>query len=142
MNTKYSLGLRIWFSKLPISDYENEKQVGENFIDCSDGRQEQPLTKVCRFDVNTLGDNCTWQKDYGYDEGQPCVLVKLNRVSFDHYQVYSVNHSRAPQSRLYLDLFNFRTELSTGKTTALFLFRNPPRQTSCIPGKGKKASIN
>ena len=36
--------------------------------------------QVCRFELNTLGGDCTWQKDYGYDEGKPCVVVKLNRV--------------------------------------------------------------
>ena len=64
-----------------LSEYENEKQVGENFIDCERGRDPESIDKVCRFNVDQLGGSCTWQKDYGYDEGQPCVIIKLNRVS-------------------------------------------------------------
>ena len=36
--------------------------------------------KVCRFNIDTLGKVCQQQKDYGYDEGQPCILLKLNKV--------------------------------------------------------------
>lgn len=60
--------------------YENEQQVGENFIDCSNGRPPNTRNKVCRFNLDILGDGCVWQKDYGYDEGQPCILFKLNRI--------------------------------------------------------------
>ena len=63
-----------------ILEYENERQVGENFIDCSKGRPPNTRDKVCRFNVDLLGPDCTWQKDYGYDEGQPCILLKINRV--------------------------------------------------------------
>ena len=69
------------FTVFWFPEYENEAQVGENFIDCDDGRQPDSLNKVCRFKVDYLGDFCTWQRDYGYDEGQPCVLFKLNKVS-------------------------------------------------------------
>ena len=62
------------------AEYENEAQVGENFIDCSNGRPPDTRYKVCRFNLEDLGDGCVWQKDYGYDEGQPCVMFKLNRV--------------------------------------------------------------
>jgi len=65
-----------------LLQYENEAQVGENFIDCVDGRPDHSKdnSKVCRFDVNNLGDMCTWQRDYGYDEGQPCLIFKLNKI--------------------------------------------------------------
>ena len=62
-------------------EYENEKQVGENFIDCELGKPEGMEQKVCRFNVDKLGGMCTWQKDYGYDEGQPCIILKLNKVN-------------------------------------------------------------
>ena len=31
---------------LNLSEYENDKQVGENFIDCSKGKTEQQIEKV------------------------------------------------------------------------------------------------
>lgn len=36
--------------------------------------------QVCRFNVDWLGDLCLWQMDYGYDEGKPCIVFKLNRI--------------------------------------------------------------
>ncbi len=39
------------------------------------------MFQVCRFNVDDLGAECTWQKDYGFDEGTPCILLKLNKVS-------------------------------------------------------------
>jgi len=64
-----------------LEQYENEAQEGENFIDCDNLKEEdRDESKVCRFKVDKLGSECTWQKDYGYDEGTPCVLLKLNKV--------------------------------------------------------------
>lgn len=64
-----------------LEQYENEAQEGEDFIDCDNLKEDdRDLKKVCRFKVDKLGDECTWQKDYGYDEGTPCVLLKLNKV--------------------------------------------------------------
>jgi len=65
---------------LQFAEYENDAQVGENFIDCKLGRPVGQPGKVCRFNVDLMGPMCTWQKDYGYDEGKPCVLLKLNKV--------------------------------------------------------------
>ena len=64
-----------------FSEYDNDKQVGENFMDCTNGRSILQYNKVCRFNIDWFGDDCTWKEDYGYDEGNPCVLVKLNTVS-------------------------------------------------------------
>ena len=65
-----------------LDQYENENQVGENFVECDNGKEDTPEMnkKVCRFKLETFGEGCTWQKDYGYDEGQPCILFKLNKV--------------------------------------------------------------
>lgn len=48
------------------------------YADCSNGNPA-PAGKVCRFDVKTLGP-CTQENGYGYAEGKPCVLLKLNKV--------------------------------------------------------------
>lgn len=42
---------------------------------------ERGERKVCRFKLEWLG-NCSGINDetYGYKEGKPCVLIKLNRV--------------------------------------------------------------
>lgn len=61
-----------------LDQYKNDKQTSENLGGCTEGKKDDQT--VCRFELDTLGTECTWQKDFGYDEGQPCVLLKLNKV--------------------------------------------------------------
>ncbi|KAK2147833.1 hypothetical protein LSH36_532g04037 [Paralvinella palmiformis] len=75
-----------------LLEYENEKQVGENFIDCEKGKPPDQLQKVCRFNVDQLGGLCTWQRDYGYDEGKPCVILKLNKYPADHENIGNISY--------------------------------------------------
>lgn len=55
-------------------------------MDCSSitgFREKKDWNKVCKFDLSRdLGQNnpCIKQDDFGYDDGQPCVLIKLNKV--------------------------------------------------------------
>ena len=52
-------------------------------MDCSsivDRRPRDQWDKVCVFDPVVLGDDCVKQQNYGFDDGQPCVLLKLNKV--------------------------------------------------------------
>ncbi|CAH1781969.1 unnamed protein product [Owenia fusiformis] len=46
---------------------------------CVSGPPSDPK-KVCKFDIADLGTNCTWANKFGYADGQPCVLLKLNRI--------------------------------------------------------------
>ena len=77
------------FSYKPFSDhiqtllwlYENEMQESESLIDCENlPEKDRPRNRACRFLIDVLGTQCTWQRDYGYDWGQPCVLLKLNKI--------------------------------------------------------------
>ncbi|KAH9505239.1 Sodium/potassium-transporting ATPase subunit beta-2 [Bulinus truncatus] len=65
-----------------VQYYENDLQVGDRYMDCSsiNGRRTENLDKVCTFDPIVFGQLCVKQQDYGYDDGQPCVLLKLNKV--------------------------------------------------------------
>ncbi|CAG5134096.1 unnamed protein product [Candidula unifasciata] len=65
-----------------IQYYENELQVGDNYKDCSEirTRRTEELNKVCVFDPIVLGGDCVKQQNYGFDDGQPCILLKLNRI--------------------------------------------------------------
>ncbi|XP_067668767.1 sodium/potassium-transporting ATPase subunit beta-1-like [Haliotis asinina] len=62
--------------------YENENQQGENYKDCSEIRERRTteLDKVCRFDILQLGADCVKQQNFGFDDGQPCILLKLNKI--------------------------------------------------------------
>ena len=66
-----------------LDQYENEKQEGEHFVDCTyygPTRPEGEREKVCRFQIQELGGACTFQRDFGFYEGQPCILLKLNKI--------------------------------------------------------------
>ena len=68
----------IQLNSKPFLEFENEKHIGEHYVDCPGNRQSDD--QVCRFVVTDFGDRCTWRMEYGYDEGSPCIMVKLNRV--------------------------------------------------------------
>ena len=66
-------------------DYENKYQQTEQGImdDCESVPEMRPQdvwNRACRFDINNLGESCVKQQSFGFEDGQPCVLMKLNRV--------------------------------------------------------------
>ncbi|GFR67315.1 sodium/potassium-transporting ATPase subunit beta-like [Elysia marginata] len=65
-----------------IQYYEYELKQGDNFKDCKEirKRRTEELNKVCVFEVEQLGGSCVKQQNYGFDDGQPCVLLKMNRI--------------------------------------------------------------
>ncbi|XP_059177863.1 sodium/potassium-transporting ATPase subunit beta-2-like [Physella acuta] len=65
-----------------VQYYENALQVGDRYKDCSAirTRRTDELDKVCVFDAIVFGELCVKQQNYGYDDGQPCILLKLNRI--------------------------------------------------------------
>jgi len=78
-----------------LADYENELQTTEtgSLVDCETVtklRDQDQWDKACRFDItNELGDACVKQQSFGYEDGQPCVLLKLNRVRWFMIFCYS-----------------------------------------------------
>ncbi|GAB1602077.1 sodium/potassium-transporting ATPase subunit beta-like [Argonauta hians] len=78
-----------------IRFYENKNQIGENFAVCEAIVRRERREKVCRFDIKTLGGSCVKQQNYGYDDGMPCVLLKLNKI-FD-WEPVPYNKSEVPE---------------------------------------------
>ncbi|KAH3812408.1 sodium/potassium-transporting ATPase subunit beta-like [Dreissena polymorpha] len=67
--------------------YENELQTTESgvIIDCesvTQYRHKDDWDKACRFDISyNLGTICVKEMAlFGYQDGQPCVLLKLNKI--------------------------------------------------------------
>ncbi|KAK2182302.1 hypothetical protein NP493_360g01017 [Ridgeia piscesae] len=74
-----------------LDGYSAEKQ--KNNVDCSAGDKEP--SEACHFNLADLGNACP-APDYGFGEGQPCVLVKLNKVYGWEPEMASNDSSLAP----------------------------------------------
>lgn len=64
--------------ELITKDYETPVQ-GANYTDCEDG-VNPGAHEVCKFNMSDLGSDCTEANQFGYANGTPCVLLKINRV--------------------------------------------------------------
>ncbi|CAL1541450.1 unnamed protein product [Lymnaea stagnalis] len=61
-----------------LDAYKNESL---NRVNCSD--LTQPRTdsdKACNFDFANLTQECNEENGYGFKHGQPCILLKLNKI--------------------------------------------------------------
>lgn len=68
---------------------EEYKKAAPNAVDCgldggnSDAQTLDQHNKFCKFSITNLGD-CSGTKagdaNFGYDKGEPCILLKLNRI--------------------------------------------------------------
>ena len=59
----------------------------EGTISCpGDNRPRPPAQydKACEFKLGQL-EPCSAEKKFGYHEGKPCVMIKLNRVCARHF---------------------------------------------------------
>jgi len=67
---------------------EHQEVVAEaNYTTCENG-EKPPKYEVCKFNVTDLGGECTEANSFGYANGTPCVLLKINKVNF--VNVYAV----------------------------------------------------
>ncbi|KAF6021162.1 ATP1B4 [Bugula neritina] len=62
--------------------YEPAEWTSENgnFIDCTEGRTDPDIEKVCEFKLDYIRP-CVYEDDYGWWEGEPCIILKLNRIN-------------------------------------------------------------
>ncbi|XP_048745735.1 probable sodium/potassium-transporting ATPase subunit beta-3 [Ostrea edulis] len=81
--------------------YENQNlnpQDGGTVADCDSvnrRRPEKDWDKPCRFDLTAnLGADCVKQQTFGFDDGMPCILLKLNKI-FD-WQPESFTNDTVP----------------------------------------------
>ncbi|KAH9512814.1 hypothetical protein Btru_038251 [Bulinus truncatus] len=62
-----------------LEKYRNETSL--NTVDCSGITEPRPDGKVpCRYNLSALTEHCHENNSYGMADGQPCVLLKLNKI--------------------------------------------------------------
>lgn len=65
----------------PYTKENNAKYPDRKVITCSDSKKaDASKNEVCEVDVTNLGPDCKNETAWGYKKGEPCVLLKLNRM--------------------------------------------------------------
>ncbi|XP_053404465.1 sodium/potassium-transporting ATPase subunit beta-1-like [Mercenaria mercenaria] len=64
--------------------YQNEFQYSlENVYDCAAYQGYRPQSEwntICRHDLTELGSMCSKQQGFGFEDGQPCIALSLERI--------------------------------------------------------------
>jgi len=76
-----------WVQRLEdhLKDYKNPNYAGEKegrAVECGDQGQDKPGEgSVCKIDQQSLFQGpCKNESAYGFKEGKPCILIKLNKI--------------------------------------------------------------
>lgn len=82
LNCNRAMTCDISLYALTSTVYEPQFWTSENgnFIDCTQGRTDDDIEKVCEFKLDNLRP-CIKEDDYGFGDGQPCIILKLNKVN-------------------------------------------------------------
>ncbi len=74
-----------------LTAYEKANEASADrgaHIDQCDNNKTVEDDKFCFFDIKKIDNNCTKGQDFGYKRGDPCVLIKLNRVrNLDKFKI-------------------------------------------------------
>jgi len=78
--TKDSADSSFWSNQLEeFLDKLKVKDSADNVVECNFGSAGSNTKRVCKVPTENLG-RCTKDNDFGYPEGKPCVLIKLNKI--------------------------------------------------------------
>ncbi|GAU92065.1 hypothetical protein RvY_04204 [Ramazzottius varieornatus] len=66
------------------------------YVDCSLENPNKPDHTLCKVDLNAFG-SCGNNTGYGYNIGQPCVLLKLNRIVNWLPESFDLNDPNTPK---------------------------------------------
>ncbi|XP_064455533.1 sodium/potassium-transporting ATPase subunit beta-like [Ornithodoros turicata] len=61
-------------------DYRRQDSDGEHVQTCGFAGPRASKDKACKFSLEDISANCSEAQNYGYEYGQPCVLLKLNKI--------------------------------------------------------------
>ncbi|KAK2573844.1 Sodium/potassium-transporting ATPase subunit beta-3 [Acropora cervicornis] len=53
------------------------------YQNCTNETRREKGSKPCAFDLTTLGECYSPEKNFGYDEGTPCIFFKMNKDNLD-----------------------------------------------------------
>jgi len=105
-----------------------KKDTSVKYVPCSETVSADPTKgEVCDFSLSSFGTHCSSANSWGYPEGKPCVLLKLNKMMNWEPEVYEtmkeVEDSKMPKS--LKTHIQSETKLNNGTVPAMIW-------TSCI----------
>lgn len=68
----------MWYTN-KIAYKKSTIDAGAHVENCGDNQMASE-GKFCHFDINTIPSQCSVENHFGYQRGDPCVLIKLNKV--------------------------------------------------------------
>ena len=68
-----------FFLLIKIAYKKSTIDAGAHVENCGDNQMASE-GKFCHFDVNAIPSQCSVENHFGYQRGDPCVLIKLNKV--------------------------------------------------------------
>jgi len=93
-----------WVERLEkfLEDYKNNTVTPQMMsrVECGELAVRPPgINQICKINREELfqGD-CTLDNNYGYREGKPCILIKLNRIYGWKPEPYNLSHNNVPES--------------------------------------------
>ncbi|XP_050389779.1 sodium/potassium-transporting ATPase subunit beta [Patella vulgata] len=63
-----------------LATYSQQSTNNSNVVECNTTDLRPDETKPCRVDIEALTQNCSSSNGYGFPDGEPCVLLKLNKI--------------------------------------------------------------
>jgi len=72
---KYVARLRSYLKK-----YNSDNQTGDDWVQCGGKTMFNEDGKLCKQDLADLGTCGDVNSNFGYDIGQPCILLRVNRI--------------------------------------------------------------
>jgi len=70
-----------WVSELKKEwdKYENKGEAGDQGVTCKASDSAGP-SKWCKMELTKIHKDCTYANQFGYAKGEPCILIKLNKI--------------------------------------------------------------
>jgi len=114
---KNSESTLIWYRSGDAKDYEfwsnqlgtfldktkKEQEGAENVVKCSYGSPGAAANRVCEVPTAEIG-GCRRDNSFGYPEGNPCVLIKLNKIFEWEPEPFGVENNKYDPEALESDL--------------------------------------
>lgn len=86
-----------WIDDLSTYIERNTRKNGSFVENCNDKRDDE---SYCPFDTSVIPPECSAARNFSFDIGKPCILVKVNRVSFTNYISHKIYQIKKLISRI------------------------------------------